>query len=91
MLKHKQLHIHLSFCCIKYNAVVFVLCICILAIQIWVDQKKLTLNPSKTECMVIENITQRKKIGHILFPVELLILTRNLTKRECGNYLIKHL
>ena len=42
-----------------------------LAIQIWMNQNMLKLNPSKTECMIIGNSTQRKKWAHV-FPVELL-------------------
>ena len=44
---------------------------CILAIQVWMNQNMLKLNPSKTEFMIIGNLTQRKKVAHI-FPVELL-------------------
>ena len=42
-----------------------------LAIQVWMNKKMLKLNPSKTEFMIIRNLTQRKKVVHI-FPVELL-------------------
>ena len=35
------------------------------------NQNMLKLNPSKTEFMIIGNLTQRKKVAHI-FPVELL-------------------
>ena len=34
-------------------------------------QIMLKLKPSKTECMIICNLTQRKDVAHI-FPVELL-------------------
>ena len=44
---------------------------CMLAIQVWMNQNMLKLNPSKTEFMIIGNLTQRKKVAHI-FPVELL-------------------
>ena len=43
----------------------FVLHNCMLAIQVWMDQNMLKLNPSQTELMVIGNITQRKKFAHI--------------------------
>ena len=42
-----------------------------LAIKVSMNQNMLKLNPSKTEFMIIGNLTQRKKIAHI-FPVELL-------------------
>ena len=42
-----------------------------LAIQVWINQNMLKINPSKTEFMIIGNLTQRKKVVHI-FPVELL-------------------
>ena len=42
-----------------------------LAIQVWMNQNMLKPNPSKTEFMIIGNLTQRKKVAHI-FPVELL-------------------
>ena len=42
-----------------------------LAIQVWMNQNILKLNPSKTEFMIIGNLTQRKKVAHV-FPVELL-------------------
>ena len=42
-----------------------------LAIQVWIKQNMLKINPSKTEFMIIGNLTQRKKVVHI-FPVELL-------------------
>ena len=42
-----------------------------LAIQVWMNQNMLKLNPSKTKFMIIGNLTQRKKVAHI-FPVELL-------------------
>ena len=35
------------------------------------NQNMLKLNPSKTEFMIIGNLTQRKKVAHI-FPAELL-------------------
>ena len=35
------------------------------------NQNMLKLNPSKTEFMIIGNLSQRKKVAHI-FPVELL-------------------
>ena len=42
---------------------------CMLAIQVWMNQNMLKLNPSKTELfMIIGNLTQRKKVAHI-FPV----------------------
>ena len=44
---------------------------CMLAIQVWMNQNMLKLNPSKTEFLIIGNLTQRKKVAHI-FPVELL-------------------
>ena len=44
---------------------------CMLEIQVWMNQNILKLNPSKTEFMIISNLTQRKKVAHI-FPVELL-------------------
>ena len=44
---------------------------CMLAIQVWMNQNMLKLNPSKTEFMIIGNLTQRKKVAHI-FPVDLL-------------------
>ena len=45
---------------------------CMLAIQVWMNQNMLKLNPCKTELfMIISNLTQRKKVAHI-FPVELL-------------------
>ena len=44
---------------------------CMLAIQVWMNQNMLKLNPSKTEFMIIGNLTQRKKFAHI-FPVKLL-------------------
>ena len=44
---------------------------CMLAIQVWMNQNMLKLNPSKTEFMIIGFLTQRKKVGHIS-PVELL-------------------
>ena len=42
-----------------------------LAIQVWMNQNMLKLNPSKTKFMITGNLTQRKKVAHI-FPVELL-------------------
>ena len=42
-----------------------------LAIKVWMNQTMLKLNPSKTEFMIIGNLTQRKQVAHI-FPVELL-------------------
>ena len=42
-----------------------------LAIQVWIYQNMLKLNHSKTEFMIIDNLTQSKKNYHI-FPVELL-------------------
>ena len=42
-----------------------------LAIQVWMDQNMMKLNPSKAEFMIIGNSTQQKKVAHI-FPVELL-------------------
>ena len=44
---------------------------CMLAIQVWMNQNMLKLNPSNTEFMIIGNLTQRKKVAHI-FPVKLL-------------------
>ena len=44
---------------------------CMLAIQVWINQNMLKLNSSKTEFMIIGNLTQRKKVAHI-FLVELL-------------------
>ena len=44
---------------------------CMMAIQVWMNENMLKLNPSKTEFMIIGNLTQRKKVAHI-FPVELL-------------------
>ena len=47
---------------------------CMLAIQVWMNQNMLKPNPSKTEFMIIGNLTcltQRKKVAHI-FLVELL-------------------
>ena len=44
---------------------------CMLAIQVWMNQNMLKLNPSKTEFMIIGNLTQCKQVAHI-FPVELL-------------------
>ena len=38
---------------------------CMLAIQVWMNQNMLKLNPSKTEFMIINNLTQRKKFAHI--------------------------
>ena len=38
---------------------------------VWINQNMLKLNPSKTDFMIIGNLTQRKKVAHI-FPVELL-------------------
>ena len=35
---------------------------CMLAIQVWMDQNMLKLNPSKTELMIIGNSTQRGKM-----------------------------
>ena len=35
------------------------------------NQNMLKLNPSKTESVIIGNLTQRKQVAHI-FPVELL-------------------
>ena len=35
---------------------------CMLAIQVWMNQNMLKLNPSKTEFMIIGNLTQRKKL-----------------------------
>ena len=43
---------------------------CMLAIHVWTNQNMLKINPSKTEFMIIGNLTQRK-VAHI-FPVELL-------------------
>ena len=40
---------------------------CMLAIQVWINQSMLKLNPSKTEFMIIGNLTQRKKIAHIVY------------------------
>ena len=37
---------------------------CMLAIQVWMNQNMLRLNPSKTEFMIIGNLTQRKKVAH---------------------------
>ena len=42
-----------------------------LAIQVWMNQNMLKLNPSKTEFMIIGNSTQWEKVTHI-FLVELL-------------------
>ena len=33
---------------------------CMLAIQVWMNQNMLKLNPSKTELMIIGNLTQRR-------------------------------
>ena len=44
---------------------------CMLAIQVWMNQNMLKLNHSKTEFMIIGNLTQSIKVAHI-FPVELL-------------------
>ena len=33
-----------------------------LAIQVWMNQNMLKLNPSKTEFMIIGNLTQHKKV-----------------------------
>ena len=44
---------------------------CMPAIRVWMNQNMLKLNPSKTEFMIIGNLTQRKKVANI-FPVELL-------------------
>ena len=44
---------------------------CMLAIQVWMNQNMLKLNPSKTEFMIIGNLIRHKKVAHI-FPVELL-------------------
>ena len=44
---------------------------CMLAIQVWMNQNMLKLNPSKTEFMIIGNLTHRKKVAHV-FPVELM-------------------
>ena len=41
---------------------------CMLAIQVWMNQNIPKLNPSKTEFMIIGNLTQRKKVADI-FPV----------------------
>ena len=38
---------------------------CMLAIQVWMNQNMLKLNPSKTEFMIIGNLTQRKKVADI--------------------------
>ena len=38
---------------------------CMLAIQVWMNQNMLKLNPSKTEFMIIGNLTQQKKVAHI--------------------------
>ena len=42
---------------------------CMLAIQVWIDQNMLKLNPRRTEFMIIGNLTQRKKVANI-FPVD---------------------
>ena len=39
-----------------------------LAIQVWMNKNMLKLNPSKTEFVIIGNLTQHKKVAHI-FPV----------------------
>ena len=57
---------------------------CMLAIQVWMNQNMLKLNPSKTEFMIIGNLTQCKKIAHI-FPVELL--NQNFAEKDS----IRHL
>ena len=44
---------------------------CMLAIQVWMDQNMLKLNPIRTEFMMIGNLTQREKVANI-FPVALL-------------------
>ena len=43
-----------------------------LAIQVWMNQKMLKPNPSKTEFMIIGNLTKRKEVAYI-FSVELPI------------------
>ena len=39
--------------------------ICMLGIQVWISQNMLKLNPSKTEFMIIGNLTERKKVAYI--------------------------
>ena len=41
---------------------------CMLAIQVWMNQNMLKLNPSKTEFMIIGNLTQRKKLRTKILP-----------------------
>ena len=64
-------HIYTSFVVEDIAQSLIVVHNCILAIQLWMNQNMLKRNPSKTEFMIIRNLTQRKKVAHI-FPVELL-------------------
>ena len=63
--------IYTSFSADNISQSIIVLQNCTLAIQVWMNQNMLKLNPDKTELMVIGNIVQRKKVANI-FPVDLL-------------------
>ena len=63
--------IYTSFVADDITQSLFVLQNCMLAIQVWMNQNMLKLNPSKTEFMIIGNLTQQKKVAHI-FTVELM-------------------
>ena len=54
-------HIYTSFVAEDIAQALIVVQNCMLAIQVWMNQNMLKLNPSKTEFMIIGNLAQRKK------------------------------